>query len=35
MNLATFRLKNTGRKDDFKSVAIIVKPKFDYDSFVE
>ena len=38
LNLATFRLKNTGRKDDFKIVAIVAKLKFDfepYDSFVE
>ena len=38
LSLATFRLKNTGRKDDFKIVAIVAKPKFDsdpYDSFVE
>ena len=38
LNLATFRLKNTGRKDDFKIVAILAKREFDsepYDSFVE
>ena len=38
MDLATFRLKNTGRKDDLKIVAIVAKHKFDsepYDSFVE
>ena len=38
LNLATFRLKSTGRKDDFKIVAIVAKCKFDsepYDSFVE
>ena len=37
-NLATFRLKNTKRKDDFSIVAIVRKRKFDsepYDSFVE
>ena len=37
-NLATFRLKNTGRKDDFKIIAIVAKRKFDSesdDSFVE
>ena len=33
-----FRLKNTGRKDDFKIIAIVAKRKFDsesYDSFIE
>ena len=38
LDLATFRLKNTGRKFDFKIVAIVAKRKFDsepYDSFVE
>ena len=38
LNLATFRLKNTGRKDDFKIVPVVPKRKFDsepYDSIVE
>ena len=38
LNLATVRLKNTGRKDDFKIVAIVAKRKFNsepYDFFVE
>ena len=38
LNLATFRLKNIGRKDDFKIVATVAKREFDsepYDPFVE